>query len=113
MRHVFITGSTTGLGLAAARALIDDGHAVVLHARSRERAAAIGELAVRAAGVVIGDLASAAETDAVAAQVNRIGRMDAVIHNAGYYAARSREPAATTYATTLAVNIFAPSLLSG
>lgn len=67
---------------------------------------------MRAAGVVIGDLASAAETDAVAAQVNRIGRMDAVIHNAGYYAARSREPAATTYATTLAVNIFAPYRLT-
>jgi hypothetical protein len=42
----------------------------------------------RAAGVVIGDLASAAETDAVVAQMNRLGRMDAVIHNARYYAVR-------------------------
>lgn len=112
MRRIFITGSTTGLGLAAARALIDAGHAVVLHARSAARAAAIGELASRAHGVVIGDLASAAETDAVAAQVNRIGRMDAVIHNAGHYAARAQEPAATAYATTLAVNTLAPYRLT-
>ena len=32
------------------------------HARSRERAAALGDLAPDAAGVVIGDLSSAAET---------------------------------------------------
>ena len=31
----FITGSTDGLGRAAARTLIDEGHQVVLHARSR------------------------------------------------------------------------------
>jgi hypothetical protein len=35
---------------------------VVLHARTRERAAALGGLAPDAAGVVIGDLSSAAET---------------------------------------------------
>jgi NAD(P)-dependent dehydrogenase (short-subunit alcohol dehydrogenase family) len=34
MSRIFITGSTDGLGRAAARALIDDGHPVVLHARS-------------------------------------------------------------------------------
>jgi len=38
MARVFITGSTDGLGRAAAQALLDDGHEVVLHARSAERA---------------------------------------------------------------------------
>ena len=42
MPRIFITGSTDGLGRAAAGALIGDGHDVVLHARTRERA---GELA--------------------------------------------------------------------
>ena len=37
------------------------------------------------AGVVIGDLSSAVETRSVAEQVNAIGRIDAVIHNAGIY----------------------------
>src|SRR5438874_1431227 len=89
MARVFITGSTEGLGRAAAQSLLDDGHEVVLHARSEERAAAVADLAARALGVAIGDLESAADTRSVAEQVNAIGRMDAVIHNAGIY--RDRE----------------------
>jgi hypothetical protein len=81
--RIFITGSTDGLGRAAAGVLISEGHEIVLHARSRERAAALSGLAADAAGVVIGDLSSAAETRELADQVNQIGRMDAVIHNAG------------------------------
>jgi short-subunit dehydrogenase len=41
MAGVFITGSTDGLGYAAAKGLIDKGHDVALHARSRERASAV------------------------------------------------------------------------
>src|SRR6266542_3824519 len=85
MARIFITGSTEGLGRAAAVDLLDDGHEVVLHARNPSRAASMGDLADRASGVVIGDLASAEETHDVADQVNAIGRMDAVIHNAAIY----------------------------
>jgi NAD(P)-dependent dehydrogenase (short-subunit alcohol dehydrogenase family) len=62
MARIFITGSTDGLGRAAARALIEGGHQVVLHARSRERATALDDLAPRSAGVVVGDLRSATDT---------------------------------------------------
>lgn len=112
MSYVFITGSTDGLGLAAARVLMDEGHEVVLHARTRERAASVADLAAHAAGVVIGDLASAAETRVLADQVNDIGRMDAVIHNAGIYLERSRATTAEGHAKTLAVNTLAPYLLT-
>jgi len=110
--RIFITGSTDGLGRAAAGALIGDGHDVVLPARPRERAAALSDLAPDAAGVVTGDLSSAAETRDVAGQVNRIGRMDAVIHNAGVYLEPSRGTTADGHATTLAVNTLAPYLLT-
>jgi NAD(P)-dependent dehydrogenase (short-subunit alcohol dehydrogenase family) len=90
MRLIFITGSTDGLGRAAARTLMEEGHQVVLHARSRERAPAVTDLALRSAGVVIGDLSSAVETRKIAEQVNGIGRMDAVIHKAGTYLEPSR-----------------------
>jgi len=110
--RIFITGSTDGLGRAAAGALIGDGHDVVLHARTRERAAALSDLAPDAAGVVIGDLSSAAQTREVAGQVNQIGRMDAVIHNAGVYLEPSRGTTADGHATTLAVNTLAPYLLT-
>ena len=87
--RVFITGSTDGLGRDAARTLIDEGHQVVLHARSKQRASALAELAPRSAGVAIGDLASAAETRKLAEQVNEIGRMDAVITTPAYIASRA------------------------
>jgi NAD(P)-dependent dehydrogenase (short-subunit alcohol dehydrogenase family) len=111
--RIFITGSTDGLGRAAAGALMGEGHDVVLHARSRERAAAaLSDLATDAAGIVIGDLASAAETRELAGQVNQIGRMDAVIHNAGVFLEPSRATTAEGHAKTLAVNTLAPYLLT-
>jgi NAD(P)-dependent dehydrogenase (short-subunit alcohol dehydrogenase family) len=110
--RIFITGSTDGLGRAAAGVLLGEGHDVVLHARTRERAASLGDLSPHAAGVVIGDLASAAQTRELAAQVNRIGRMDAVIHNAGVYLEPSRSTTADGHAKTLAVNTLAPYMLT-
>ena len=112
MARVFITGSTDGLGRAAARALIDEGHAVVLHARSVERASAIDDLASRSKGVVIGDLGSASQTRSIANQVNAIGRIDAVIHNAGTYSTKGRSPTPEGHPTILAVNALAPYILT-
>ncbi|MGO4805215.1 SDR family NAD(P)-dependent oxidoreductase [Arthrobacter sp. 2MCAF15] len=112
MARIFITGSTDGLGLATARALIHDGHEVLLHARSRERAAALAGLAPLAAGVVIGDLSSAAETRHLAEQVDAHGRMDAVIHNAGVYLSAGRMATPEGHSRTLAVNVLAPYLLT-
>ena len=112
MRRIFITGSTDGLGRDAAETLMKEGHQVVLHARSKARAVALADLAPRAAGVVIGDLASAAETRAIADQVNKIGRMDAVIHNAGIFRESSRGKTPEGHAKVLAVNTLAPYLLT-
>ena len=112
MGRIFVTGSTDGLGRAAAQVLIEDGHQVVLHARSLARAEAIADLAPRAAGVVIGDLGSAVETRSIAGQVNGIGRMDAVIHNAGVFRLHSRDSTPEGHARTLAVNTLAPYVLT-
>ncbi|MFN7983699.1 MAG: SDR family NAD(P)-dependent oxidoreductase [Vicinamibacterales bacterium] len=112
MARVFITGSTDGLGRAAAEALLSQGHAVVLHARSRARATALNDIAPRATGVVVGDLSDSEETRHVADQVNALGRMDAVIHNAGVYLTNGRAATRQGYPTTLAVNTLAPYLLT-
>ncbi len=112
MARIFITGSTDGLGRAAALALIDEGHQVVLHARSNERASALDDLASRSAGVVVGDLGSARETRSVADQVNAIGRMDAVIHNAAISSPTGRSPTPEGHAAILAVNTLAPYILT-
>jgi NAD(P)-dependent dehydrogenase (short-subunit alcohol dehydrogenase family) len=112
MARIFVTGSTDGLGLAAARTLIGEGHDVVLHARSAERATAVAELAERAAGVVTGDLSRADDVRHIAEQVGAIGRMDAVIHNAGIYEAPARGSTPEGHAVTLAVNTLAPYMLT-
>jgi NAD(P)-dependent dehydrogenase (short-subunit alcohol dehydrogenase family) len=110
MARILITGSTDGLGLLNAHTLIAQGHDVVLHARTKERAGAICDLDL--AGVVIGDLASDTETRSVADQVNTIGRMDAVIHNAGVYLFDSRVATPEGHSRTFAVNVLAPYLLT-
>ena len=112
MARIFITGSTDGLGLANARTLIGQGHDVVLHARSRARGAALADIADRSAAVVVGDLSSEAETRALADQVNRIGRMNATIHNAGLYSTPTRAATLEGHARILAVNVLAPYLLT-
>ena len=112
MARIFITGSTDGLGRAAAQSLIRNGHYVVLHARSQERAVVIADLAPRSLGVIVGDLSSAVETRSVADQVNAIGRMDAVIHNAGIYSTKGRAATPEGHAGILAVNTLAPYMLT-
>lgn len=112
MARVFITGSTDGLGLNAARTLLHEGHQVVLHARSHERASTVTDLPSPSLGVVVGDLSSAAETRSVADQVNAIGLMDAVIHNAGIYSTPSRATSPEGHASVLAVNTLAPYMLT-
>jgi NAD(P)-dependent dehydrogenase (short-subunit alcohol dehydrogenase family) len=112
MARIFITGSADGLGRAAAQSLLDDGHEVVLHARSPERAADLSDVAQHALGIVVGDLRSGEEIRSIAEQVDAMGRMDAVIHNAGIYRTESRGWTPEGHATILAVNTFAPYMLT-
>src|SRR3954452_6991677 len=102
MARVFITGSADGLGRLAAQTLLDAGHDVVVHVRSAERLAAVHDLVDRGPAVVVGDLSDIEETRGIARNVNSLGRMDAVIHNAGVY----------TGPHVIPVNIVAPYLLT-
>jgi NAD(P)-dependent dehydrogenase (short-subunit alcohol dehydrogenase family) len=113
MARVFITGSSDGLGRMAGQLLVEQGHSVVLHARSEQRGEEALSNVPGAEAVVIGDLMTIAETRSVADQVNRLGSFDAVIHNAavGY-----REPRRIASKDGLphvfAVNTLAPYILT-
>jgi len=82
MSRIFISGSSTGLGLMAGELLIDQGHQVVLHARNSARADDAKRALPGAEAIVEGDLDTIAGAKQVAARVNDLGRFDAVIHNA-------------------------------
>lgn len=113
MARVFITGSTDGLGRMAAALLIDQGHEVVLHARNPKRAQDAAAGLPGNGGIVIGDLSSIAQTRGVAEQVNRLGRFDAVIHNAGVgYREPSRIETEDGLPHVFAVNTLAPYILT-
>jgi NAD(P)-dependent dehydrogenase (short-subunit alcohol dehydrogenase family) len=80
--RIFISGSSTGLGLTAGELLVHQGHRVVLHARNAARADDAKRALPGAEAVVTGDLETIAGVRGVAAQVNALGRFDAIIHNA-------------------------------
>src|SRR5438270_12598302 len=104
MSRIFITGSADGLGQLAARALVTQGHQVVLHARDETRARQALQKVPGAETVVTGDLGSIDDTIQLSSKVNALGSFDAVIHNAGVYRTASKE--------IFAVNTLAPYVLT-
>jgi NAD(P)-dependent dehydrogenase (short-subunit alcohol dehydrogenase family) len=104
MARVFITGSADGLGQLAAKALIAQGHQVVLHARSEKRRQDALDQVPGAEDVLTADLTSIDETKQLASKVNDSGKFDAVIHNAGVYNVSAKE--------IFAVNTLAPYVLT-
>lgn len=82
MARIFVTGSSDGIGRETARQLIAAGHEVVLHARTVARAGDARRALPKAAGVVVGDLASLAQTRDLAHTAADSAPFDAVIHNA-------------------------------
>src|SRR5258708_40038213 len=115
-RVALITGSTSGIGAATARRPARDGYAVALHSR---RSADVGKkmaAELKGASYHQADLGDEAATRGlVAAVVQRHGRLDVLVNNAGE---SIRIPHAHLKAATPAVwrrmphlNLIAPFLL--
>jgi NAD(P)-dependent dehydrogenase (short-subunit alcohol dehydrogenase family) len=100
--RILVTGSADGLGRLAAQSLMSAGHQLVVHARNRERAAALDALVGSGADLVIADLADRDDVRRIAAELTAAPPLDAVIHNAGVWSGPAVMP----------VNIIAPYLLT-
>ncbi len=113
MARVFISGSSTGLGLMAGQLLAEQGHRVALHARDEARREDARRELPEAEAIVVGDLSTVRGSRSVAEQVNALGRFDAVIHNAGV-GYRERQPLRTEDGLphVFAVNVLAPYILT-
>ena len=68
MARVLVTGSSDGLGLMAARLLIEQGHQVVLHGRNDRRSRDAVASAAGSEGAISGDLSTVAGARAVVNQ---------------------------------------------
>jgi len=117
MKTVLVTGSTDGIGRETARQLLGRGLRVIVHGRSQSKAEQhVRELAGERQGgqavAVWGDLSSMRQVVALAEQVNQLApSLDVLINNAGVFEKR-RHLTEDGFEKTMAVNHFAPFLLT-
>jgi NAD(P)-dependent dehydrogenase (short-subunit alcohol dehydrogenase family) len=112
MARIFISGSSTGLGLMAGELLVSQGHQVVLHARNADRAHDTHQALPKAEAIVVGDVETIAGAKDVADQVNALGRFDAVIHNAAVGYRESHRITADGLPHVFAINTLSAYLLT-
>ncbi|MDI4662464.1 MULTISPECIES: SDR family NAD(P)-dependent oxidoreductase [Cobetia] len=117
MKTILITGSTDGIGLVTAKALLERGHRVLIHGRSEQKVnGVVAELvaqagAERVAGFVA-DLSDLAAIDSLASDVLAANaNLDVLINNAGVFQAPS-VVTADGLDLRFVVNTLAPYLLT-
>lgn len=99
--RILITGSTDGIGRNTAKALLAQGHAIVVHARDPARLAAVQHLLDLGAKAVVGDLSHLDEVHGLVEQTRASGTLDVVVHNAG-----------VLHGPVLPVNVTAPYVMT-
>ncbi|WP_285106352.1 SDR family oxidoreductase [Promicromonospora sp. MEB111] len=105
----FITGASRGMGVDIARAALSDGHSVVATGRSADRVlASVGEHEnLLALSLDITDPDAAA--DAARAAVDRFGRIDVLVNNAGnFYAGYFENISPAQFRAQMETNFFGP-----
>lgn len=113
MKRVLVAGSSDGLGVLAARLLVEQGHAVTLHGRDPARAERARAAVPGAEEVLVGDFESVEEVLALAGRANDLGTYDAVVHNAGVgYREPRRVQTVDGLERVFAVNVLAPYVLT-
>jgi NAD(P)-dependent dehydrogenase (short-subunit alcohol dehydrogenase family) len=115
---MLITGSTDGIGKEAARALARQGHAVIVHGRNPDKARAVcqsirSETGNDRAEMLVADLLSLADVKRMADEFKgKYDRLDVLINNAGAIFGKHREVTPEGLEKTMALNVFAPMLLT-
>ncbi|BDG05218.1 SDR family NAD(P)-dependent oxidoreductase [Anaeromyxobacter oryzae] len=89
-KRAFVSGSTAGIGLAIARALAEEGAAVVVNGRTQARVdAAVGAVRAAAPGADVSGVAADLGTAAgCAAAVERLPEVDVLVNNLGIFEPR-------------------------
>ncbi|MDQ0120825.1 3-oxoacyl-[acyl-carrier protein] reductase [Pseudarthrobacter defluvii] len=120
-RVAVVTGGASGIGLATARRLNEDGHTVVIIDRSEQAHEVAAELSLtRPTKAFVGDLGSAADIERLTAEVSAtFGGADILVNNAGIHPKRPDgshypipEISLEQWNLVMAINVTAPFLLS-
>jgi NAD(P)-dependent dehydrogenase (short-subunit alcohol dehydrogenase family) len=110
---ILVTGSTTGIGEAIARRIVDEGGRVMVHGRDSKRGIALVEELGPRAKFIEADLADPSVPAAIIeATVAQFGRLDGLVNNAASVARNDLHATdAPFFDAMMAVNVRAPLLL--
>lgn len=113
-KTILITGSTDGIGLETAKALVTAGHIIILHGRNVEKLKRV-EMQLSALGNVKSYASDLSDLHAVTAMTENIKRdvkqIDVLINNAGVF--KTSSPVMSSgLDMRFVVNVFAPFILT-
>jgi NAD(P)-dependent dehydrogenase (short-subunit alcohol dehydrogenase family) len=109
---ICLTGSTDGIGQVAARTLLEQGHRVLVHARTEARGRPVVDALPGDVDLVVADLARLDEVRALGQRL-RQEPLHVLVHNAGVWVRGGTPPlTADGFETTFGVNVLAPHLLT-
>lgn len=113
-KTVIVTGASSGIGAAIARAALREGGQVMLHGRSKAELDAMAGPFGGQAGFVACDLAAEdAASHIVAATIDRFGAVDALVNNAGIFPRSTIDTdVLSQFDPVFHVNVRAPLMLS-
>lgn len=115
---ILVTGATDGVGKASVKALVDQGHKVIIHGRNEVKAkVVIEELKAQSAKAdleyIIADLLSFKAIRSMAEEfTKRFDHLDVLINNAGAVFSSERLLTVDGEEQTFQLNVFAPFLLT-
>lgn len=117
-KTILITGSTDGIGKVTAKALAKQGHHIIIHGRNKEKAITVSNEIKSETGnskvdFILADLLSLADIKRMATEFkSKYEKLDVLINNAGAVSGKERLISKDGIERTMALNVFAPLLLS-
>jgi NAD(P)-dependent dehydrogenase (short-subunit alcohol dehydrogenase family) len=115
---ILVTGASDGIGKFTATTLAKQGHTIIIHGRSRQKTeAALAEIKRESGNpnveMYLGDFLSLAGVKAFADAIKeKYDHIDVLINNAGAQFTEQREATNEGHEKTMAINVFAPMLLT-
>lgn len=115
---ILVTGASDGIGKFTATALAKQGHTLIIHGRNRKKTEAVLAEIKRESGnpnveMYLGDFLSLAGVKAFADAIKeKYDHIDVLINNAGAQFTDEREVTGEGHEKTMAINVFAPMLLT-
>ncbi len=93
---ILITGSTDGIGLETAKALVAQGHHVIIHGRNNQKVQDIKKsldmIGIGKIETIVADLSSFDALSTMIKEVDeRFGKLDILINNAGVYSTQQTQ----------------------